>query len=162
MRIPDYRNIVPGAVEGVYNIGRAVAQTPLGQNEPILLEFVRLRASQINGCAFCIDMHTKDARALGESDERMHLVQVWREAPCFSDRERAALAWTEHLTNIAHNHDDQAAFDAVSKHFSLEEVMAITWQIVEINTWNRLARTSGMEPGHYVSRKKPLAATTTA
>lgn len=157
MRIPDYRNIVPGAIEGQFAIAKAVGETDLHKREPLLFELIRIRASQINGCAFCLDMHTKDARALGESEERMHMVLLWREATCFTDRERAALAWTEHLTNLPTAHDDQTAFDAVSEHFSLDEVMAITWQIVEINTWNRLARTSGMEPGHYVSRRKPLA-----
>ena len=94
----DYRDVAPGAVAAMHELQRYVDHCGL---EKSLLEVVKLRASQINGCAYCVDMHSKDARALGESEQRLYAVAVWREAPFFSDRERAALAWTEAVTLVA-------------------------------------------------------------
>ena len=107
--------------------------------EASLLELVKIRASQINGCAFCIAMHTKDARKLGESDERMHLLNAWEEAPVFSPRERAALAWTEAVTLVTDGHVPDAVYEEARKHFSEKELVDLTYAVMAINAWNRLA-----------------------
>ncbi|NIZ61016.1 alkylhydroperoxidase [Sedimentitalea sp. CY04] len=107
--------------------------------EHSLIELVKLRTSQINGCAFCIHMHTHDARANGESEDRMHLLNAWRESSLYTDRERAALAWTESLTRIERTAAPQSDYDAVATHFSPREQVALTLAITTINAWNRLA-----------------------
>ncbi|MGA2740576.1 MAG: carboxymuconolactone decarboxylase family protein [Bryobacteraceae bacterium] len=107
--------------------------------EPPLLELVRLRASQINGCAYCIDMHTKDARAAGETEQRLYCLSAWREAPFYTDRERAALAWTEAITRIAEGHAPDDVFAEARQQFTDEELSNLTIAIVAINGWNRLA-----------------------
>ncbi|HXP87539.1 MAG TPA: carboxymuconolactone decarboxylase family protein [Bryobacteraceae bacterium] len=117
--------------------------------EPALLELVRLRASQINGCAYCIDMHTKDARAANESEQRLYALTAWRETPFFTDRERAALAWTEALTLIAETHAEDLIYEEVRPHFSEEELVNLTLAIVAINGWNRLALGFRTVPGTY-------------
>ena len=104
-----------------------------------LLQLVKLRASQINGCAFCVDMHTTDAKETGETDRRLHCVVVWREAPFFTPRERAALAWTESLTLLASTHAADEDYAAVREHFSDKEIADLTLAIVAINGWNRIA-----------------------
>ncbi|WP_020651751.1 carboxymuconolactone decarboxylase family protein [Massilia niastensis] len=107
--------------------------------EPSLLELVKLRASQINGCAFCVDLHTADAKKAGESDRRLHAVTVWREAPFFTPRERAALAWTESLTRLPDTHASDADYALLREHFSDKEMADLTVAIIAINGWNRLA-----------------------
>ena len=107
--------------------------------EQSLIELVKTRASQINGCAYCIHMHTRDARAHGETEERLYLLDAWRESPLYSDRERAALAWTESLTLIAETRAPDDVFDEVKKHFSDDEIVKLTVLIGAINAWNRLA-----------------------
>jgi AhpD family alkylhydroperoxidase len=107
--------------------------------EKSLAELVRLRASQINGCAFCVDMHTTDARKGGETDRRLATVVTWRETPFFTDRERAALEWTEALTLISHDHVPDAVWEAVRPHFSDEELVDLTLLVSTINAWNRFA-----------------------
>jgi AhpD family alkylhydroperoxidase len=107
--------------------------------EHSLLELVKTRASQINGCAFCIDMHTRDARAQGETEQRLYLLSAWQEAPVYSDRERAALAWTEALTRIADTHAPDDVYEHVRQHFTEEELVKLTLAIGTINVWNRLA-----------------------
>ena len=107
--------------------------------EHSLIELVKTRASQINGCAYCIHMHTRDARAHGETEERLYLLDAWRESPLYSDRERAALAWTESLTLIAETRAPDDVFDEVKKHFSDDEIVKLTVLIGAINAWNRLA-----------------------
>ncbi|WP_114953188.1 carboxymuconolactone decarboxylase family protein [Sphingosinicella terrae] len=107
--------------------------------EPSLIELVKIRASQINGCANCINMHTAEARAKGETEQRLYLLSAWREAPCYTDRERAALAWTDALTRLSEGHGHEAARDALSAHFSEEEQVKLTLMINVINGWNRLA-----------------------
>ena len=106
--------------------------------EPMLLELVKLRASYINGCAYCIDMHSKDARAAGESEQRIYAVPVWRETPFFTPRERAALAWTEAVTEISKGISDEL-FRETSEHFTDVEVVNLTMAINAINAWNRLS-----------------------
>jgi AhpD family alkylhydroperoxidase len=118
--------------------------------EPSLLELVKLRASQLNGCAYCIDMHTKDARASGESEQRLYALTAWRETPFFTDRERAALALTEAVTLVAETHVPQSVVDDAARCFDPDELTRLLFAIVEINAWNRLAITTGApEPGSY-------------
>jgi AhpD family alkylhydroperoxidase len=107
--------------------------------EQSLMELVKTRASQINGCAFCIDMHTKDARKRGETEQRLYLLNAWREAPCYTDRERAALAWTEAVTLIAETHAPDDVYNEVRAQFSEAETVNLTMLIGAINTWNRLS-----------------------
>jgi AhpD family alkylhydroperoxidase len=103
-----------------------------------LMELVKLRASQINGCAFCIDMHVREAREAGETDTRMHLLNAWREAPLYSPRERAALAWTEAVTLVTEGHVPDEVYDEARRHFNEKELVDLTYAIVAINGWNRL------------------------
>ena len=120
--------------------------------EPLLLELVKIRASQINGCAYCLDMHTKDARALGEVDERLDGLAAWRELPWYSDRERAALELTEAVTRLSEGHPPAAVVEELGWHFTEEEATRLLYAIVTINTWNRLAVVGdGAEPGRYRS-----------
>lgn len=120
--------------------------------EPLLLELVKTRASQINGCAYCLDMHTKDARALGETDERLDGLAAWRELPWYGDRERAALELTESVTRLSEGHPSAGVVEEVGRHFSEEEASRLLYAIVTINAWNRLAVVgSGAEPGSYRS-----------
>ena len=107
--------------------------------DPTLVELVKIRASQLNGCANCINMHTREARAKGETEQRLYLLSAWREAPCYSDRERAALAWTEALTRMSEGHTHGAAYGALAAHFSEEEQVKLTLVINIINGWNRLS-----------------------
>jgi AhpD family alkylhydroperoxidase len=107
--------------------------------DPRLLDLIKLRASQINGCAFCMDMHTSDARKAGESERRLATVSAWRETPFFTERERAALAWTESLTNIAQTHAPDADYEALAAQFNAKEMADLTLAIVTINAWNRFA-----------------------
>ncbi|HWL80657.1 MAG TPA: carboxymuconolactone decarboxylase family protein [Roseomonas sp.] len=104
-----------------------------------LVHLVKTRASQINGCAFCLHMHTAEARADGESEQRLYLLDAWRESPLYTPRERAALAWTEALTRVAETHAPDADYEAMAEHFSPQEQVALTMMIGAINTWNRLA-----------------------
>src|SRR5437879_4422184 len=107
--------------------------------EQSLIELVKIRASQINGCAYCINMHTQDARKHGETEQRLYLLNAWREAPAYSDRERAALAWTEAVTLISKTHAPNDVYDELSGHFSEAETVNLTMLIATINAWNRLA-----------------------
>ncbi len=107
--------------------------------EPSLLELVKLRASQLNGCAYCIDMHTKDARARGETEQRLYALSAWRETPFFTPRERAALAWTEAVTKVADGNVPDEVFLIAREHFDEQELVNLTLAIVAINGWNRLA-----------------------
>ncbi|KRD53246.1 carboxymuconolactone decarboxylase family protein [Ensifer sp. ENS10] len=107
--------------------------------DPTIIELVKIRASQINGCANCINMHTQEARAKGETEQRIYLLAAWREAPCYSDRERAALGWTEALTRLSEGHTHEQAYEALKDHFTEEEQVKLTLMINVINGWNRLA-----------------------
>ena len=117
------------------------------------LELVKTRASQINGCAFCLDMHTKDARAAGETEQRLHTLSAWRETPFFTDRERAALAWTETVTRVADTHVPDDVYEQARQHFSEKELVDLTLAIVAINGWNRLAISFRAEAGTYQPAK---------
>ena len=132
----DYAKVAPGAREAMYAVERYVRECGL---ERRLLELVKLRASQINGCAYCVDMHTKDARAHGETEQRLYAVVVWREAPFFTERERAALAWTEAVTLVSQEQVPDNVFELARKEFSDKELVDLTMAVIAINGWNRLA-----------------------
>jgi len=135
MRI-DYRSVFPAAIGAMAELEKAVGTSTL---EPELLELVKIRASQLNGCGYCVDMHAKDATALGVEPQRLHLAVVWREAPCYSERERTALAWCEALTLLPGSDVSDDLYDEVRSHFEEEEVVALTLAVVAINGWNRFA-----------------------
>lgn len=135
MRV-NYRKVFPAAISAMSGLEEAVHESNL---EPELLELVKLRASQINGCGYCVDMHTKDAEAIGIKAQRLHLVVVWREAPVYSERERAALGWCEALTALPSSGAPDDVYTEVDRCFSAEEVVALTLAIVAINGWNRFA-----------------------
>ena len=116
---------------------------------PKLLELVKLRASLINGCAYCVDMHTKVARSLGETEQRLDDVSLWREAPFYSERERAALAWTEGVTLVSVDHVPDAVYERARQHFDENELVALTAAVVAINGWNRLAIAFRTVPGTF-------------
>ena len=128
--------------------------------EPALRELVKTRASQINGCAYCIDMHTKDARAQGETEQRLYALNAWRETPFYTDRERAALEWTERLTLIAGKDVPDELYARVKEHFSEEEIVYLTLAIVQINGWNRLAISFRAPAGTYQPTHGHLTAAT--
>ncbi|WP_158821786.1 carboxymuconolactone decarboxylase family protein [Granulicella sp. S156] len=117
--------------------------------EPSLIELVKMRASQVNGCAYCIDMHSKDARAEGETEQRLYALSAWRETPFFTDRERAALAWTEAVTLITEGHVSDAVYEEAKQRFSDEELVNLTLVVITINGWNRIAIPFRMVPGEY-------------
>jgi AhpD family alkylhydroperoxidase len=122
--------------------------------EPALLELVKMRASQINGCAYCIDMHSKDARAEGETEQRLYALSAWEETPFFTDRERAALALTEAVTLVSEDHVPDAVYEKARKSFTEEELVNLTLAIITINGWNRLAITFRFVPGEYQPGRK--------
>lgn len=126
----------PGAMKAMMALETGVQHSGL---EPALVELVKIRASQINGCAFCLHMHTRDARAKGESEQRIYLLDAWRESPLFSDRERAALAWTEAVTLVSRTHVPDAVYEQAKAQFSDEELVKLTLLIAAINAWNRFA-----------------------
>ena len=128
--------VAPGALKPMIELEKNLKNSGL---EHSLIELVKTRASQINGCAYCIHMHTKDARANGETEERLYLLSAWRESPLYSDRERAALAWTEALTLVAETHAPDEDYEELSRHFTPEEQVKLTLLIGAINTWNRIA-----------------------
>jgi AhpD family alkylhydroperoxidase len=117
--------------------------------EARLQDLIKLRASQINGCAYCIDMHSKDARALGETEQRLYELDAWRETPFYTERERAALEWTEAVTRVSETHAPDAAFEQLKKHFSEKEIVDLTIAVSTINMWNRLAISMRAVPGEY-------------
>ena len=121
--------------------------------EHSLLELIKIRASQINGCAFCLDMHTVDARAAGESEQRIYLLDGWREAPFYSDRERAALRWTEAVTLVSETHVPDDVYEEARRHFNEEELVNLTWAVVTINGWNRMAIAFRSQPGNDKGKK---------
>ncbi|HEX7968470.1 MAG TPA: carboxymuconolactone decarboxylase family protein [Stellaceae bacterium] len=134
----NYAKASPDAVKALRGVETYVRGCGLDR---ALLELVKTRASQINGCAFCIDMHTKDARAAGESEQRLYALPAWREAPFYTDRERAALAWTEAVTRLADGPVPDALYEELRGHFSEKEAVDLTMAVIAINGWNRLAAT---------------------
>jgi len=151
----NFRKISSGALKTMLDMEAYLARCGL---ERPLLHLVRMRASQINGCAYCLDMHSKDARAAGETEQRLYALDAWRETPFYSARERAALAWTESLTLIAQTHAPDDVFREVRAQFSEEEVGNLTLAIVAINGWNRISIGFRTEPGTYQPAKPARAA----
>jgi AhpD family alkylhydroperoxidase len=139
-------------MHAMLGLERQVAQGGLDSK---LLDLVRMRASQINGCAYCLDMHSKDARANGETEQRLYGLEAWRETPYYSDQERAALEWTEALTLVADTHPPDEVFERVHQQFSDNELAHLTLAIVAINGWNRLNIGARTVPGDYVPHSAP-------
>lgn len=143
----DFIKTAPGAYRAMAALESYIGQTGL---EDTLLELVKTRASQINGCAFCLDMHSKDARARGETEQRLYTLSAWRETPFFTERERAALAWTEALTNVAATRDvPDEVYETTRTQFTERELVDLSLAIVAINGWNRLCIAFRKEAGTY-------------
>ena len=148
----DYANAAPGARAAMLGLEAYVHES--GLDAP-LLELVRLRASLINGCAYCVDMHTKVARSLGETEQRLYAVSVWQETPFFSDRERAALAWTEAVTRVGVEDVSDDVYARARQQFNGKELVDLTLAIVAINGWNRIAIAFRMVPGTFTVGERP-------
>ena len=142
----NYQKVAPEALKPMLEREKYVATSGL---ERALYELVKTRASQFNGCAYCLDMHTKDARKSGETEQRLYVLSAWRETSFYTPKERAALAWTEAVTQISEQGVSKELFEAASQHFEEKELVALTMAIVAINGWNRLAISFGTIPGSY-------------
>lgn len=145
-----YVRVAPEGIQALQDLETYVRNSGL---EPGLLELVKLRASQINGCAFCVDMHTKDARAQGETEQRLYALSVWEETPFYSARERAALAWTEAVTQVADSRVPDSVYEIARQQFSEKELVDLTLAVIAINSWNRLAISFRTVPGTYQPTK---------
>jgi AhpD family alkylhydroperoxidase len=142
----NFAKTAPGVYEAMEGLEKYLEQCGL---EKRLMLLVQLRASQINGCAYCLDMHWKDLRASGEDEQRLYSLDAWRECPYYTDRERAALAWTEAVTLIAQGHAPDAVYQEARSHFSEKELSDLTLAVAAINAWNRLSIASRIVPGGY-------------
>jgi AhpD family alkylhydroperoxidase len=140
----DHKRVLPDARKALLGLDAVGRQSTL---EPALLELVRVRASQINGCAYCLELHTNDARARGEDERRLHVLAAWRHAACFTPRERAALAWCEAITLLPQTGAPDELYEDLEPLFSPQEIVALTVAIAAINAWNRLAVATGMKGG---------------
>jgi AhpD family alkylhydroperoxidase len=147
----DYMRVAPEAFKAMSALEQYLHQSTLGAE---LVDLIKLRVSQINGCAYCIDMHWKDLRALGESEQRLYGLDAWEESPYYTSRERAALAWAEAVTNVRDGHVPDAVHQATRKEFGERELVDLTMAVTTINAWNRLAIAGRIEPGKYQSRLK--------
>ena len=146
----DYVKSARGVYEAMLGLEKYLRQC--GLEEP-LMDLIKLRASQVNGCAYCIDMHWKDLRALGEQEQRLYGLDAWEESPYYTDRERAALAWTEAVTNIRDGHVPDQVYEEVRKHFTEKELADLSLAVAAINGWNRLAIAARAVPGTYQPAK---------
>jgi AhpD family alkylhydroperoxidase len=146
----DFRKHAQEAQKTMFGLEKYISESGLDHK---LIHLIKMRASQINGCAYCIDMHSKDARALGETEQRLYELDAWRETPFYTDAERAALAWTETLTLVSQTHVPDAAYEEVKKHFSEKEIVDLTIAVGMINMWNRLAIATRTVPGSYKPAK---------
>jgi AhpD family alkylhydroperoxidase len=149
----DYMKVAPGAYRAMAGLEHYLHESGL---EESLLHLIKLRASQINGCAYCIDMHWKDLKAIGEKDQRLYELNAWEEGPFYSERERAALEWAEAVTRVADGHVPDSVYERVRPHFSEKELADLTLAIATINAWNRLAISSRTVPGTYEAAKPRL------
>lgn len=140
----DYEKVAPGAIQAMRKVEEYVRSSGI---ERSLLELVKLRASEMNGCAYCVDMHTQDAREQGETEQRLYAVAAWRDAPFFTERERAALAWTEAVTWVSWQRVPDDVYQAARRHFSEKELVDLTMSIIAINGWNRLSVSFRREAG---------------
>ena len=152
-------NVNPGILHAMLGLERQVSKGGLDSK---LLDLVRMRASQINGCAYCLDMHSKDARAAGETEQRLYGLNAWRETPYYSARERAALEWTEALTLVTEEHVPDDVYERVRQEFSEDDLAHLSLAIVAINGWNRLNVAARTVPGGYVPGSLATHATTTS
>ncbi|HWD18235.1 MAG TPA: carboxymuconolactone decarboxylase family protein [Verrucomicrobiae bacterium] len=150
----DPKNIPPGAFQAMFGLEKYLHACGLPE---MLLQLIKMRVSQINGCAYCLDMHSKDLRAGGETEQRLYLLPAWREAPFYTDRERAALAWAEAVTLVTDGHVPDEVFDSTRKYFSVEEVANLTMAVVTINAWNRLSIACRTVPGSYQPAPRPAS-----
>lgn len=155
----DYGAAAPGAMKAMRGLEAYIKTTDIEQP---LVELIKMRASQINGCAYCVDMHSKDARAAGETEQRLYALSVWRETPFFTERERAALEWTESLTLISETHVPDETFEYVRQHFSEKELADLTLVVVLINGWNRFGISFRDVPGSYEPKPKAVPAAASA
>ena len=144
----DLMRVTPGIIQAMLGLERQVGQAGFDHR---LLDLVRMRASQINGCSFCLDMHSKDARANGETEQRLYGLDAWRETPYYSARERAALEWTEALTLVSETRVPDEVYELVRAEFSEDELVHLSLAIVAINGWNRLNIAARTVPGGYVA-----------
>jgi AhpD family alkylhydroperoxidase len=144
----DLMHVNPGVIQAMLGLERQVRQAGFDDK---LLDLVRMRASQLNGCSYCLDMHSKDARAAGETEQRLYGLDAWRETPYYSARERAALEWTEALTLVAETHAPNDVYERVREQFSEDELVHLSLANVAINGWNRLNIAAGTVPGGYVA-----------
>jgi AhpD family alkylhydroperoxidase len=142
----EAKKVSPEAYDAMLGLETFVRKSNL---EGSLLELIKMRASQVNGCAYCLDMHSKDARAAGESEQRLYALNAWRETPFFTNRERAALAWTEAVTLVHQGHVPDAVYEKTRAQFSEDELVSLTMAVVAINGWNRLAIAFRAVPGEY-------------
>jgi AhpD family alkylhydroperoxidase len=142
----DYGRVAPGVYEAMDSLDRYIQDSGL---ERSLILLVQLRASQLNGCAYCLDMHWKDLRAAGEGEQRLYSLDAWRECPYYTPRERAAFEWTEAVTRIADGHAPEAVYEAARAHFTPKELSDLTLVIAAINAWNRLSIAARLVPGGY-------------
>lgn len=148
----NYGKVAPGVYEAMDALDSYLSSSALDE---YVLHLVRLRASQINGCAYCIDMHWKDLRALGEGEQRLYSLDSWRECPYYTERERAALAWVEAVTIITDGHVPDQLYDEVRSHFSERELADLTLAAATINAWNRLSIAARLLPGGYQPARRP-------
>lgn len=153
----NFQNVNPGAMQAMYGLEKYLASCSVEQT---LLHLIKMRVSQINGCAYCLDMHSKDLRAIGETEQRIYLLEAWREAPFYTERERAALAWAESVTLVSQTHVPDDVFAEASRHFSESELADLTLAVVAINGWNRLSISFRTTPGTYqpAHRHQPASA----
>jgi AhpD family alkylhydroperoxidase len=151
-RVRNYFNLAPASIKALMALEQSFADSSI---EPTIRELVKLRASQINGCAYCIHMHATDLRKMGESEMRLYMLDAWHESSLYTPRERAALAWTEALTRIADTHAPDADYEAIKAEYSDAEQVQLTLMIGAINAWNRLA--IGMRAEHPVERAREVA-----
>ncbi len=148
-----YMRVSPGAYHAMLELEEYLHDCGL---EESLLNLIKLRASQINGCAYCLDMHWKDLRVLGESEQRLYSLDAWQESPYYTDRERAALAWTEAVTRVSETHVPDEVYEEAKKHFSEKELADLTVAVAAINAWNRLAISGRTMPGMYQPVKREM------
>ena len=150
----NYARAFPEGVHAIRGIEKALHASGL---EPSLIELVKMRASQLNGCAYCLDMHSKDARAAGETEQRLYALSAWRETPFFTARERSALAWTEAITNIQQGHAPDFLYNEALAEFGEAGLAKLTLAITYINAWNRIAIAFRTEPGSYQPKAQAKA-----
>ncbi len=154
-----YGKVAPGAMAAMRCLEDYIKGSGL---EPALLDLIKSRASQLNGCAYCVDMHTKEARAGGESEQRLYALPVWHETPFFTERERAALAWTEAVTLLSRSPVSDALYQEARQHFTERQLVDLTMALIGINGWNRLSVAFRTVPGSYrpAVRREPVASGT--